>query len=181
MKKPVLFIQGAGEGAHEEDKELATSLQETLGTEYDVLYPKMPHEENPQGRPWMAEISKELAALEGKVILVGHSAGGGVLLKYLLKENVTKPLAGIFLIAIPHWDPEDDEDEEYTLHAGFASQLPRGVPIFLYHSRDDEWVPFAHLAFYAEKIPGATVREFDGRGHQFNNDLSEVAADIKSL
>jgi predicted alpha/beta hydrolase family esterase len=181
MKKQVLFIQGAGEGAYEEDKELATSLQDSLGDEYYVVYPPMPNEEDPQDGPWMAQISKELAALEGKVILVGHSAGGGVLLKYLLKENVTKPIAGIFLIAIPHWDAEDDEDEEYTLREGFALQLPKGVPIFLYQSRDDEIIPFAHLAKYAEKIPQATVREFDGRGHQFNNDLSEVAADIKIL
>jgi hypothetical protein len=34
---------------------------------------------------------------------------------------------------------------------------------------------------YAERIPQAIVREFDARGHQFHNDLSEVAADIKSL
>jgi uncharacterized protein len=181
MKKQVLFIQGAGAGAYEEDKELATSLQDSLGDEYYVVYPRMPNEENPEDGPWMAQISKELAALEGKVNLVGHSAGGGVLLKYLLKENITKPIAGIFLIAIPHWGPEDEEDDEYPLREGFAAQLPKGVPIFLYHSRDDEWVPFAHLEIYAEKIPGAIIRKFDGRGHQFNNDLSEVAADIKSL
>jgi hypothetical protein len=42
-------------------------------------------------------------------------------------------------------------------------------------------VPFTHLALHAEKFSQATVRKFDGRGHQFNNDLSEVAADIKSL
>jgi uncharacterized protein len=42
-------------------------------------------------------------------------------------------------------------------------------------------VPFAHLALYAEQLPQATIREFDGRGHQLNNDLSEVAADIASL
>jgi len=181
MKKQVLFLQGAGEGAYEEDKKLATSLQDSLGDEYYVIYPRMPNEENPQDGPWMVQISKELAVLEGKVILVGHSAGGGVLLKYLLRGDITKPITGIFLIAIPNWDPEDDEDEEYTLREGFASKLPKEVPIFLYHSRDDEWVPFAHLAMYAEKIPQATVRKFDGRGHQFNNDLSEVAADIKSL
>jgi hypothetical protein len=34
---------------------------------------------------------------------------------------------------------------------------------------------------YAEKLPKAVIREFDGRGHQFNNDMSEVAQDIKSL
>jgi hypothetical protein len=64
---------------------------------------------------------------------------------------------------------------------GFASRLPKGIPLFLYHSRDDERVPFAHLAIYAGKIPQAIIRQFDGRQHQFNNDLSEVTADIKSL
>lgn len=179
--KQVLFIQGAGEGAFEEDAKLAASLQAALGLEYHVIYPKMPDEGNPQDEAWTTQISEELASLDGNVILVGHSAGGAVVLKYLLKENIAKPIAGIFLIAIPHWGPEDEQDEEYTLREGFASQLPQGVPIFLYHSRDDKWVPFSHLAIYAEKIPQATVREFDGRGHQFNNDLSDIAADIKSL
>jgi len=180
VKKQVLFIQGAGEGAYEEDEKLATSLQNELGTEYHVSYPQMPNEASPEDKAWMTRISREIASLDGKVTLVGHSAGGAVLLKYLLKEKAARPLAGIFLISIPHWGPEDEEDNEYVLHEGFASQLPKGVPIFLYHSRDDEWVPFAHLAMYAEKLPQATIREFDGRGHQFNNDLSEVAADVKT-
>ena len=181
MKKHILFIQGAGEGAYEEDRKLADSLQDALGVEYHVLFPKMPNEESPDDDAWIAQIAKELTSLDGKVILVGHSAGGAVLLKYLLKENVSKPIAGIFLISIPYWGPEDEQGDEYTLHEGFAAQLPNGVPIFLYHSRDDEWVPFEHLALYAKKLSQATIREFDGRGHQFNNDLSEVAADIKNL
>lgn len=181
MMKQVLFIQGAGEGAYEEDLKLATSLQDALGLDYHVIYPKMPDEENPKDAVWMTQIAEELASLDSPVVLVGHSAGGAVLLQYLLKKNVGKRIAGIFLISIPYWGPEDEEGEEYTLHEGFASQLPIGVPIFLYHSRDDEWVPFSHLEIYAEKIPQATVREFDNRGHQFDNDLSEVAADIKSL
>jgi predicted alpha/beta hydrolase family esterase len=129
----------------------------------------------------MAQIAAVLASLDGKLILAGHSAGGAVLLTYLLKRHLDKPIAGIFLIAIPFWGPEDEAGGQYTLREGFASRLPQGVPVFLYHSRDDEWVPFAHLAKFATQIPQATVREFDGRGHQFNNDLSEVAADITHL
>jgi predicted alpha/beta hydrolase family esterase len=181
MMTQVLFIQGAGEGAYDEDARLAASLQNALGSEYHVRYPKMPDEENPEDAAWMTQIAEELALLEGNVILVGHSAGGAVLLKYLLQESVGKPITGIFLLSIPFWGPEDEQGDEYPLNEGFASQLPEGVPIFLYHSHDDEWVPFAHLGIYAEKIPQAIVREFDGRGHQFNNDLSEVAADIKRL
>jgi serine hydrolase len=34
---------------------------------------------------------------------------------------------------------------------------------------------------YAEKLPRATVQEFDDRGHQFDDDLSEVGLDIGRL
>jgi uncharacterized protein len=55
------------------------------------------------------------------------------------------------------------------------------MPMFLYYSRDDEVVPLEHLALYKAKLPQATVREFDGCGHQFGDDLSEVARDIREV
>jgi uncharacterized protein len=61
------------------------------------------------------------------------------------------------------------------------SKLPKSAGIFLYHSRDDETVPFEHLELYARMLPQATVRKLEGRGHQLNNDLSEIAEDIKTL
>lgn len=181
MKKQVLFIHGGGEGAYDADGKLVAPLQDALGAEYNVRYPKMPNEERPEYEAWKARISKEHAALNGTVLLVGHSLGGSILLKYLSEENVKEPVAGIFLIATPYWGAEEWQVDEYMLQEDFASQLPKETPIFLYHSRDDEVVPFAHLAMYAEKLPRATIRAFDDRGHQFNNDLSEVAADLISL
>src|SRR5215212_3077187 len=72
------------------------------------------------------------------------------------------------------WEVGEDQ-----LREDFATRLPRGLPVFLYHSRDDEVVPFAHLALYEAKLRQAAVRRFDGRGHQFRGDLSEVAGDIR--
>jgi predicted alpha/beta hydrolase family esterase len=60
-----------------------------------------------------------------------------------------------------------------------AARLAHVPHIYLYHSRDDEIVPFAHLAHYAATLPQATVRELGERGHQFGNDLAEVAEDIR--
>ncbi len=181
MKKQVLFIHGGGEGAHQEDKKLAASLQDVLGAAYDVLCPKMPNEDSPEYEAWKVQIAQELTALDGEVILVGHSLGASILLKYLSEAKVEKPVAGIFLVAPPYWGTEDWEVSEYALQKDFASKLPERLPVFFYHSRDDEWVPFAHLALYTEKFPRATVHEFDGRGHQFDDDLSEVARDIERL
>ena len=179
MKKQVLFIHGGGQGAYEEDKKLAASLRDVLGAAYGVRCPKMPAEDSPEYEAWKDQIAKELTALDGEVTLVGHSLGASILLKYLSEEKVEKPVAGIFLVAPPYWGTEDWEVSEYALQDNFASRLPKELPMFFYHSRDDEWVPFAHLALYAEKLPQATFREFDDRGHQFNDDLSEVIQDIK--
>jgi uncharacterized protein len=181
MKRKVLLIHGGGQGAYEEDKKLAANLQDMLGPTYFVRYPQMPDEDSPGYEAWMEQITEELAALDGEVILVGHSLGGSILLKYLSEEKVEKPVAGIFLIATPYWGAEDWEVSEYALQDGFASELPDGTPVFFYHSRDDEVVPFTHLALYTEELARATFREFDGRGHQFNDDLSEVARDIEGL
>jgi predicted alpha/beta hydrolase family esterase len=181
MKKQVLFVHGGGEGAHEEDEKLAANLRDVLGAAYDVRHPKMPDEDSPEYEAWKKRIAKELAASDGEVILVGHSLGASILLKQLSEEKAEKLVAGLFLISAPYWGTEDWEVSEYELQENFASKLPEGLPMFFYHSRDDEVVPFAHLALYKEKLPQATFRELDGRGHQFNDDLSEVARDIKRL
>ena len=181
MKKQVLFVHGGGEGAYEEDKKLAENLRDVLGTAFDVRYPKMPDEASPDSEAWKDTIARELATLDGDVVLVGHSVGAFVLLKYLSEEAVEKPVAGLFLIATPFVGTEGWQVEEDALREDFASKLPGGLPVFLYHSRDDEVVPFEHLALYAEKLPRATIHEFEGRGHQLDDDLSEVARDIQEL
>lgn len=181
VKKQVLFIQGAGARAYEIDGKLVASLRAALGTEYNVSYPRMPAEDSAGYEEWKTQISKELAALDGSVILVGHSVGSSMLLRYLCEEKVKKSLAGIFLIAAPYWGVGGWQLDEFTLDEGHAAKHLKAFPIFFYHSRDDDVVPFAHLAMHAAQFPQATIREFDGRGHQFNNDLSEVAADIASL
>jgi uncharacterized protein len=180
LRKLVLFIHGGGEGAYDEDRKLAASLQDALGAAYDVRCPEMPDEDRPVYEAWKERIAKELDALEGEVILVGHSLGGSILLKYL-SEEAEKPIAGLFLVATPYWGVGDWEVGEYALRENFASQIPKEMTVFLYHSRDDEVIPFAHAALYAQKLPRATVWEFDGRRHQFNEDMSEVARDIGRL
>jgi predicted alpha/beta hydrolase family esterase len=181
MKKQILFIQGGGEGAHAADRDLAKSLRDKLGSEYNVRYPTMPEEENAGYEAWKDQISTELAKVDDQVILVGHSVGTSMLLKYLSEENLKNSIAGIFLIAAPYWGTEGWHVDEFDLNEDHAAKLLKAIPIFFYHSRDDDTVPFTHLALHAQKFPQATIREFDGRGHQFNNDLSEVAADIKSF
>ena len=181
MKKHVLFIHGGGgEGAYEEDGILVASLQFALGAAYEVRYPKMPLEESATYADWKAQIARELSAVDDHVMLVAHSVGGSILLKYLTEEQVEKPIAGLFLLATPYFGGDENWNyPEMNLPQDFATMLPAIPRMFLYHSRDDDTVPFAHLALYAAKLPQATIRVFDRRRHQFGNDLAEVAEDIR--
>jgi serine hydrolase len=177
--RPVLFVHGGGEGAHEAGQELAASLQNALGAGYEVRSPKMPNEDSPEYEAWKDRIAEELADIDGEAVLTGHSFGASIVLRCLSEEKPKRPVAGVFLVATPYWGVEDWEVDEYALREDFASKLPDGVPIFFYHGCDDEVVPFGHLALYKEKLPWATFRGFDGQGHHFDGDLSEVARDIE--
>lgn len=182
MKKPViLFIQGGGEGAYKEDKKLASFLEEALGDKYLIHYPRMPDESNPDYENYKAKIDQELKKIDAKVILAGHSLGSCFLLKYLSEERTDNEIAGLFLISTPFWGEGGWQYEGFRLEEDLALKLPTEAPIFLYHGTDDEIVPFSHLALYAKKIPHATIRKIAGRGHQLDNDLSEIVQDINGL
>ncbi len=184
MKKQVIFIQGAGEGAYKEDQLLADSLGQALGTDYEIIYPEMPDEENAPYEKWTEKLIKEIAALTGPIILVGHSIGASTLAKFLSEGKLKKPIHGIFLIANPFWGGDGwlyEGYEELELPQNPSANFPKNAPIFLYQCQDDEIVPFDHLALYAQVLPQATVREIKQGGHQFNNDLTAVAKDIQSL
>ena len=73
------------------------------------------------------------------------------------------------------------KSDDIEPRSDLAARLPRDVPIFLYHGRNDETVPFAHVELYALAIPRAHVRRLANRDHQLNNDLSELASDIRRL
>lgn len=182
MGKQVLFIHSGGsQGPHEGSNDLVAYLRQMLGSGYEVLYPKMPDPENPRYAQWKTLLAKELASLHGDVILVGHSLGGSVLLKYLSEEICPIPIAGLFLIAAPYWGKPHWQVDEYTLQENFSNMLPSIPRIFLYHSRNDEVVPFRHMCFYAGKLPNAVVRKFDIRRHLFSTGLPELIDDIKNL
>jgi predicted alpha/beta hydrolase family esterase len=183
MKKQVLFIHSAGsQDLHQGSSDLKAYLQKALSDEYILLDPKMPDPENPKYTLWKAQLEKEFASLNGDMILIGHSLGGSVLLKYLSEEACKQSISGLFMIAAPYWGEDDDWlVEEYTLPENFASKLPQISQIFLYHSRNDEIVPSVHFEHYKEKLPQANTRILDGSEHAFSDGLPELVNDIKEL
>lgn len=176
----VLFIQGGGEGAYEVDHKLVVNLQEALNGTGEVVYPKMPDENDPNYERWKMAIDEALAEIAGPVVLVGHSIGSFLLLKYVLETKIDKEVPGLFFIATPFVGKGGWEFDDMAIKPALYSKiLP--APMFFYHGTDDTTVPFAHLSLYEKQFPQATFYKISGRGHQLDNDLSEVAADIRRL
>ncbi|QHT66229.1 alpha/beta hydrolase [Rhodocytophaga rosea] len=175
MNKHVLFIfGGGGKEDYAADATLVASLQEGLGEAYLVHYPFLPHEQTKDfGRK--KQIGRHISYIKGEIMLVGHSLGASMLLKYLSETRIRKRIAGLFLISTPFWRGQEDWKQGFILHKDFADKLPKHVPLFLDHSKDDKEVAFDHPELYAKCLPKARVRAIRKGGHQFNNDLSMLA------
>jgi predicted alpha/beta hydrolase family esterase len=181
VRKHILLIQGAG-NQHKPlgSGKLVASLRQQLGSDYHVLAPDMPDSDHPRYLAWRDQIAQELGKLDADALLIGHSLGGSMLLKYLAEGTYQKPIAGLFLVAVPDFSKQDWE-LEYAVPDDFASRLPPIQQLFLYHSRSDEEVPFSSLRRYQEQLPQATVRVLEGKEHSFTEGLPALAQDIKRL
>jgi predicted alpha/beta hydrolase family esterase len=179
MTRNVLVIHGAGEPLRREGKVYwEPLLQHGLGSAYVVRAPRMPEPEDPNYRDWAERLAELLEQTEVPV-LVGHSFGASVILKYLSEVAVRPPLFGVFLAAVPFWGPKFPE---FALRADFGARLRDLSPVYLYRSVDDAVIPSEHLERYRKALPHAVVRTLDGRGHEFDQpDFPELVADIRGL
>jgi pimeloyl-ACP methyl ester carboxylesterase len=141
----------------------------------------MPDEANPTFATWRLALENEFATLRDGAIVVGHSVGGTILINVLAECMPKVALGAIVLIAAPFigeggWTSADIEPA-----SDLAARLPPAVPVFLYHGDKDDIAPIAQVALYADAIPRARVRRLANRDHQLNNNLAEVASDIREL
>ncbi|WP_077622483.1 alpha/beta fold hydrolase [Sediminibacillus massiliensis] len=182
MKKQVLFIHSAGpQKGKRGSSHLIAYLQNSLSKDYHFSSPAMPNPENPSYAAWKAILKKKLSELKGNVVLIGHSLGGSVLLKYLSEEACDLSISGLFVMGSPYWGLDKEWlNQEFELSNDFALRVPQISQIYLYQSRNDEVVPFSHFEYYAYKLPHAKTRVFENYGHLFQDDLPELVHDIES-
>jgi predicted alpha/beta hydrolase family esterase len=182
MAIQVLFVQGAGKATHDAwDAKLVESLARELGPAYDIRYPRMPDEDDPKFGPWKTVLNSEIDRLDDGAMLVGHSIGATILAHTLAETPGKLRPAGIFLIAMPFIGDGGWPSEEIDPKPDLGARLPAQAPVYLYQGSVDDMVPAQHVTLNAHAIPQASVRILPGRDHQMNNDMSEVAADIRDL
>jgi len=182
MTQTMLFIQGGGQGTHDEwDNKLVDSLRRHLVGDFKIRYPRMPAEDDPGEATWGPAIRQQLASLENGAIVIGHSVGATILVHLLTQETPRTHLGAIVLLSAPFVGADGWPATELELPSDLGALLPKDVPIHVFHGLDDDTVPPAHANLYGRAIPQAHVHLLPGRDHQLGNDLSEVATLINAL
>lgn len=174
----VLFIQGAGAGTYADwDSKLVAGLTQAG---FEVVYPRMPEEADPQFAEWSSAILREVEAM-GVGMLVGHSVGAAVLIHTLAKHpRLLNNVTAVCLIAAPFLGDGGWPSADVTLVDGWGAPLAT-FPVHLFHGDADEIVPADHMDLYAAAIPNARTHLLIGRDHQLNADVTEVAKVLQSL
>lgn len=122
MSKQVLFVHSAGpQNAHEGSDAFKASLVQQLSNDYQWVAPPMPFPEDPTYAQWKSVLDESFASLNDDVILIGHSLGGSVLLKYLSEETCHVSISTLCLIASPFWGVDQWRRKDFVLAEDFES------------------------------------------------------------
>lgn len=162
-------------------KDWKDGLAGSLGSDFEVIYPKMPNSKNARYEEWQIWFEKLFPLLKDEVILVGHSLGGIFLAKYLSENSFPKPIKSLHLVA-PPYDTEYCKESlaDFALAVGFEKLTAQAPKVFIYQSKDDASVPYQDAEKYHRQLPGGVLRTFEDRGHFNQEEFPEIIQDIKA-
>jgi predicted alpha/beta hydrolase family esterase len=176
----LLFVQGAGAGAHAADHALAEALARELGDGFQVVFPRLPREADPDTATWNRTIANEARRARAAVV-VAHSAGATTVADMLAegRRGELPDARAMFLLAPPFVGPGGWDLKGFHLDHATSRQALDGLPLHFYFGSEDQTVPAAHATLYESVFPDASFHRLEDCDHQFAGHLRRVARDIR--
>ncbi|ETZ22198.1 alpha/beta fold hydrolase [Pedobacter sp. V48] len=181
MSYEILFIQGAGNVSTSQEQVIIDALRSNLGDKFTITYPPMPDTDHPAFLDWEAVLATSLNSLSGKVILLGHSLGGSIILKYFTRQPVPEKVIGMILFGVPYWKDQNWDVSEYAIEDDLLGKLSTLDNIYFYHSLDDEVIPNQQFKSYRKLIPRGHWRVLSGVDHSYHGAIPDMINDIQDL
>ena len=139
-----------------------------------AVTPEMPRPYEPEYKTWKREFERHEVTSE--TVLVGHSCGGGFLVRWL-SEHPDVKTGKVFLVA-PWINPDKNLKTgffDFTIDPSLGS---RTDGIVLYVSNDDDADIQESVKILEESISDISIRKFIDRGHFLTPTFTELRDDI---
>lgn len=136
---------------------------------YKYVAPVLPKAADPIMDEWLAEIDKTNP--DESTILVGHSRGGVAILRWLERQPAGKRVRKVILVAVNSGRlndkavPNESNHGFYTEEGYDFEKIKTHCDEFVvFHSKDDQWVPFSHGEVNTKGL-SAKFLQFSDYGH----------------
>jgi predicted alpha/beta hydrolase family esterase len=164
-------------------KKRRDTLVSEISHAYQVFMPEMPCKQRATYKAWKIRFEKYLPFFgEDKICLIGYSLGGCFLAKRLSENKFPKKIDQLHLVAAcissEGLDGESLGDFQFE-HSNLSHLEWQCGEIFLYHSRDDEIVPYAQAELLKSYLPKATLLTFETRNHFFQPSFPELLENMR--
>lgn len=137
-----------------------------------VENPQMPRDTIPDIDQWVDIVSDTIGELDHYTILVGHSLGTFVLMRYLERYSDDQKALALILVA-GFLNPKMDKAKDYFLPTPDVSKIKKHVE-YIYHiySDDDNMVALDRSLELADKLGGEKLC-IKGKKHFTYRDMSK--------
>ena len=147
---------------------------------FDVLAPELPFSGEPELFEWLKAMEEQVGRIEADDIILGHSLGAVMALRYLEAAEMTGTPRALILVAAP-WTHKRKEMQSFFMSDFDADVLMwKAKDFIIVHSKDDELVPFDHAKKYRDILRGKLL-ERKGEDHYMGEKYPILLQLIKKL
>ena len=156
-------------------------LSKKLGKNFEVVRPRMPHNENAKYNEWKIHFERYFPEFRNGIILIGWSLGAIFLAKYLSENKFPRKILSIYLICPPFNNtiPGDDLVGGFKLKSDLSMIEKNSKKINLLFSNNDNHVPLSHAKKYKNKLKNANLLVYN-YGHFKISKFPEIIGMIKT-
>ncbi len=121
-----------------------------------VCVPDFPHTDNPVYKEWKTHFESQFIQLWSQDILIGHSLGGGFMLKYLSENDIQIDKLILVAPTIKDYDVLELKDF-YTKTFDYDKIKQSAQKIAIFASDNDQYIPLKDFQFLAQQLDAELI------------------------
>lgn len=144
--------------------------------DFEVEVPAMPDTNHPRIESWLSHLQETINSPDQNTIIVGHSLGGNIALRYVEQIPEGVVIDKLILVAPAINKINKLSDEEKAIFKRWQEtpfdfdKIKRSAKeIIAYFSDDDRWIPLETGKIIKEKLGGKVI-VIPGKGHFGDDD-----------